>query len=111
MASACLIAVFTHILPSVYQPSPVIGDERSDNAVRDLSNIGHYHTTFVRPQHVDASRSTFYDVQGNVVNNVNVSNTVVVDSTSLAQACCRPPRPFNHHQVLTKILLLFRGQA
>jgi hypothetical protein len=68
----------------VYQASNVIGKDSCDDAIAALSDTGRYHTTFIQPQHVDASRSTFNNVQGNQSNvvNVTVSHTVVDDSTS-----------------------------
>jgi hypothetical protein len=66
----------------VYQPSNGIRDDSLDDAIVALSDTGRYHTTFIQPQHVDASRSTFNNVQGNQSNvvNVTVSHTVVNDS-------------------------------
>jgi hypothetical protein len=82
MASADLTAV----LPT-HQPSDVIGDDC--DAVGFSSDARHYHTstTFIQPRHVDASHSTFNNVQGiqsNVVN-LAVSNTIVVDGPSHLQ--------------------------
>jgi hypothetical protein len=91
---------YANILPSVFQLSNIMRDNSWDDAIGVLGDTGRYHATFIQPQHVDASRSTFNNVRGiqNNVVNVTVSQlqTIVDYSTS-------HPLHFNHEALQCRL--------